>query len=267
MNRGARGKLYAYFSSMIRLVLCGTGNVARHLFDAFQTTAKVNVVQVAGRNQDALVYFGSHTDITGNFSRLKKADIYLLAVSDSAIESVARNIKDGLVVHCSGSTSIDRLPTTASRGVFYPLQTFSKEMQVNLENIPLCLEAENEADYQILEVLARTISGRAYRVNSEKRLGLHLAAVFVNNFTNHLFQVGQTICEQKGLSFDMLLPLIDETIRKINLISPFEAQTGPARRNDVHIQQLQLEELENKAYQAIYKTISESIQATYAEKL
>lgn len=252
---------------MTSLVICGTGNVARHLFDAFRTSAKVEVVQVAGRNEEALAYFRTYTDTSTDFGRLIKADVYLLAVSDSAIANVALQLKEGLIVHCSGSTSIDRLPAAGRRGVFYPLQTFSKDLKVNFENIPLCLEAENEVDYQVLEDLAHCISGKAYRVSSGQRLGLHLAAVFVNNFTNHLFHVGHTICEQKGLSFDMLLPLIDETIHKLKYMPPFEAQTGPARRNDIHTQQVQLEQLENKVYQDIYKTISESIQTTYAEKL
>ena len=252
---------------MTRLVICGTGNVARHFFDAFHSSEEVNVVQVAGRNRQALAYFDKHTDTTEDFSGLRKADVYLLAVSDSAIATVARQLKDGLVVHCAGSTSIDRLPEGGRRGVFYPLQTFSKELKVNFNNVPLCLEAENEADYRVLEDLAHSISGKTFRVRSEQRLDLHLAAVFVNNFSNHLFHVGQALCEQKGLPFEILLPLIEETIRKIRYMSPFEAQTGPARRNDIYTQQLQLEQIENKAYQAIYKSITHSIQKTYAEEL
>ncbi len=252
---------------MTRLVICGTGNVARQLFDAFQTSADVKVVQVAGRNREALAYFDKYTDTSDHFNNLRKADVYLLAVSDSAIATVAHHLKEGLVAHCSGSTSIDHLPESGRRGVFYPLQTFSQELKVDFENIPICLEAENEVDYKVLEDLALCISGKTYRVSSEQRLGLHLAAVFVNNFTNHLFHVGQTICEQKGLSFEILLPLIEETLRKINHMTPLEAQTGPARRNDIHTEQIQLEQIENKSYQAIYKTISNSIQETYAKEL
>lgn len=252
---------------MTRLVICGTGNVARHLFDAFQASEEIKVVQIAGRNENTLAYFGSHVNTTDNFRHLEEADIYLLAVSDDAIEAISRELKQGFLVHCSGSTSILRLPATVRRGVFYPLQTFSKELQVNFNNIPICLEAENENDYRLLQKLAGAISKKVCRVSSEQRLVLHLAAVFVNNFTNHLFHIGHMICEQKDLSFDLLLPLIEETVRKLKHMPPMDAQTGPARRQDMHTQQLQLEQLKDRTYQAIYKTISESIQATYAEKL
>jgi predicted short-subunit dehydrogenase-like oxidoreductase (DUF2520 family) len=252
---------------MIRVVLCGTGNVAHHLFKAFSASGQVDVVQVAGRDKNKLGFFGKHTHTTTDFSRLKKADVYILAVSDDIIESLSLQVGKGLMVHTSGSTSIDKLPKTTRRGVFYPLQTFSTEMDVDFDEIPVCLEAEQEEDYVLLEKLARTISSRTLRLDSPKRFLLHTAAVFVNNFSNHLWYIGQELCEQQGLPADLLKPLIKETTRKLDYITPFEAQTGPARRRDNSTIQKQIKALDNTTKSAIYKEITKSIQETYAKEL
>ena len=118
-----------------------------------------------------------------------------------------------------------------------------------------------------MEKLASSISNNVSRVNSHQRLQLHMAAVFVNNFSNHLFYIGQELCEEKGMSFEILHPLIRETVRKIVNLDPYEAQTGPARRGDTSTMQKQLENLKSKTHRDIYKLISESIHSTYAEKL
>ncbi len=254
---------------MTEIVLIGTGNVARHLFEAFTASGKVAIVQVAGRNEKALEYFKDRAHTTTDFSALKEVAIYVLAVSDDAIGPLAHklNLKTGLLAHTSGTTPLNALPDTAGRGVFYPLQTFSSVLEVNFKEVPIGIEAENESDIGLLEELASTISNYVQPISSENRRHLHTAAVFVNNFSNHLFHIGQQLCEEKGLSFELLKPLIRETIRKIDHMSPFEAQTGPARRGDSQTLQSQMGNLKNESYQSIYQTISKSIQQTYAEQL
>ena len=252
---------------MIRVVLCGTGNVAHHLFSAFRASGQVDVVQVAGRDKSKLGFFGKHTQTTTDFGHLEKAEVYILAVSDDTIESLSRQIGQGLMVHTSGSTSIHKIPKSIRRGVFYPLQTFSTAIEVDFDEIPVCLEAEHEEDYHLLERLANSISNRTVRLDSPKRFILHTAAVFVNNFSNHLWYLGQELCEEKGLPSDLLKPLILETARKLEYLTPFEAQTGPARRKDVSTIQKQLDALDNVSQKAIYKEITKSIQETYAKEL
>ena len=258
-----------YFSDVIKVVILGTGNVAKHFFDAFLKSEGVKVVQVAGRNSDALDYFNKLAATSIGFENLAKADIYLIALSDDAILKTAEALagEDRFLVHTSGSTALNRMPEIGKRGVFYPLQTFSRDTAVQFHEIPICLEAEHEADYQLMEKLASSISDNVSRVNSHQRLQLHMAAVFVNNFSNHLFYIGQELCEEKGMSFGILHPLIRETVRKIENLDPYKAQTGPARRGDTSTMQKQLENLKSKTHRDIYKLISESIHSIYAEKL
>ena len=254
---------------MIRVVICGTGNVAGHLFDAFIQSDDVDIVQVAGRNPEALQRFATHAATTTELSSLAPADIYILAISDDAIEESAALLEgsEGLMVHTSGSIPMTILPQKSRRGVFYPLQTFSRDLKVDFSAIPVCVEAENEKDYSLLETLAGTISEKVVRISSQQRAVLHTAAVFVNNFTNHLYYIGQSICEERGVNFELLHALIGETARKIGQLEPLEAQTGPARRGDKSTMDLQLKMLETETQKDIYKTISKSIENTYGKKL
>jgi predicted short-subunit dehydrogenase-like oxidoreductase (DUF2520 family) len=165
----------------------------------------------------------------------KDADLYLMAVSDDSIEEIAKQFpfKKALLVHTSGSTSMQALePGSERTGVFYPLQTFSKDIDLDLSEVPICLESRNEMDMLMLEELAAAISSRSYRVPSDHRGILHVAAVFVCNFVNHMYTLGSDIMAYSGLPFSMLHPLINETARKALKNPPSEIQTGPARRND-----------------------------------
>jgi predicted short-subunit dehydrogenase-like oxidoreductase (DUF2520 family) len=200
---------------------------------------------------------------------MKAADMYILAVKDNAIQAVSKElvIQDGLLVHTSGSIAMEALPESVRRGVFYPLQTISGVPPKNLENIPFCIEAENEEDYTLLEDLAKCITNSVQRISSEKRRQLHLAAVFANNFTNHMYFLASDICNEHELPFELLKPLIRETYEKIMLQDPLDAQTGPARRNDLKTLQEHVLLLKKSRYKNVYTTISESIQKTYGKKL
>jgi predicted short-subunit dehydrogenase-like oxidoreductase (DUF2520 family) len=146
------------------------------------------------------------------------------------------------------------------KGVFYPLQSFTKSRAVSFSEIPICIEANNENDYLILKNLAELLSKKVYKINSAQRKSLHISAVFVNNFVNHLYKIGNDICNENEVDFDILKPLILETANKIMTISPHDAQTGPAKRNDSTVINSQLDFLSNHNQKEIYKILTHSIQ-------
>ncbi len=254
---------------MINVVILGTGNVAKHLFDAFMAQKGVNVVQVYGRNEKALSVFGQGTPTTSDISEIANADIYLLAISDDAIAKVSTllDLQQGLVVHTSGSIPMKALPKKYSRGVFYPLQSFTYGRKVDFKEIPICIEAETEADYELLGRLASSLSDQVVIMNSKQRKALHLAAVMANNFSNHMYHLAHEFCDQNGVSFKLLHPLIKETANKIQDVTPYDAQTGPARRNDKGTLKKQRSRLKSKNQKRLYKLLSKSIAKTYGKEL
>jgi predicted short-subunit dehydrogenase-like oxidoreductase (DUF2520 family) len=257
------GKLYPfyYFYDMISVIILGTGNVAQHLITAFHESDTIKIIQVFSRNSKTTLQNLNSSNITSQFSELKEADVYIISVTDNAIQEVAKQIpyENKLVVHTSGSISISELDSKNRKGIFYPLQTFSKKKEVDFNEIPICIEAENHLDIELLEKIAKSISKKVYYITSEQRKALHVAAVFVCNFTNHLYQIGNKICEQNKVPFEVLLPLITETASKIITLSPEEAQTGPAKRNDTQTINTHLNFLTNETQKEIYKILTKSI--------
>ena len=254
---------------MIKVALMGTGNVARHLFDAFMAHGLIEVVQVLGRKRESLGYFKKRAKTTVGDRFSEKADIYLLAVSDDAITKAARALGkvDGLLAHTSGSVSILALPGRGRKGVFYPVMTFTKDRPLDFTKIPICIEAKNEMDMIRLEQLANCLSDHVVTMDSNQRKGLHLAAVFANNFVNHLYHMGQQICEERHLPFEILLPLIRETAHKLERLAPIDAQTGPARRGDASTIARHLVMLKDPDQKEIYLKLTDSIKKTYGQKL
>ncbi|MDC9722518.1 MAG: DUF2520 domain-containing protein [Urechidicola sp.] len=249
---------------MIRVSILGSGNVATHLINAFLKADAVELVQVYSRTIGAIEHLKNDVQITDTTQNLIPVDVTIIAISDDTIAEFSNqlNIK-GVVAHTSGSVSITDLNDSLSKGVFYPLQTFSKDKGVDFSEIPICLEAENNETLNILKKIASAISDKVYEVNSIQREKLHLAAVFVNNFTNHLYQIGNSICDEHKIPFEILHPLIKETACKIKEISPKDAQTGPAKRKDFktidkHLNQLS--EQEKKIYTILTNSISKTYQ-------
>jgi len=253
---------------MLKVIILGGGNVAFHLTNKLLQTGNIQVVQIYNRSLESINCFSSKTKITNNINNLLDADIYIISISDDFIESISENIpfKNKLVVHTSGSVSIKEISNRNRKGVFYPLQTFSKERKVDFSNIPLCIEAENNEDLNTLKKLAIEVNNNCFEVNSNQRKNLHIAAVFVNNFVNHLYHIGHSLCEENNVSFDVLKPLILETASKINTLKPNEAQTGPARRNDKNTIEKHVTLLPENL-QEIYTLLTKSIQDTYGKKL
>lgn len=244
---------------MIKVILIGSGNVATHLFQAFSKASDVEVVQVFSRTWSN--DFPSNIQ-TSDFNQILEADIYIISVSDNAIADVSNQLQfeNRLVVHTSGSTDFDVLDAKNKRGVFYPLQTFTKNKVVDFTEIPICLETENASDYQILEKLANSISNSVNKIDGTQRKALHVSAVFVCNFVNHLYQIGNEICQENNIPFHILQPLIEETAQKIKSLSPKDAQTGPAMRNDSKTIEKHIDFLSNENQKEIYKILTKSIQ-------
>lgn len=253
---------------MLSVVILGTGNLAKHLFNAFTETDGAQVVQVIGRNRDHLEWFSKKTDVSNDFSSVAKADVYLIAVKDDAITEVSQALshKKGVVAHTSGAVSLNAI-AAERKGVFYPLQTFTEGKKLDFKSIPLCIEGSSPEAILVLQKLANCLSDNVQQIDSDQRKKLHLAAVFVNNFTNHLFGVGEEICLENQLSFDLLKPLIKETAEKVQSMSPKLAQTGPARRGDQKSMQEHLKLLKNKNQIALYTLCSEAIENAYEKEL
>lgn len=247
---------------MLKVVIIGSGNVAQHLIKAFQSSDKTVLADVYARNPEKLFNILDKRLITDNLNTLPEADVYILSVSDDAIAEVSAQLpfNDRLVVHTSGSTGIEVINNKNRRGVFYPLQTFSKNKEVDFKQIPVCLESDNVKDYELLEQLSSCISNLVYNINSLQRQALHVAAVFVNNFTNHLYEIGSEICLENNIPFAILKPLIKETADKIDTLTPLEAQTGPARRRDITTIQRHLDFIKDENQKAIYTLLTKSIQ-------
>ena len=254
---------------MVNVIFLGFGNVNKHLFNALIKSNEVIVKQIFNRNYIQFSSPFENINFTDAISKIENADIYIIGIPDDAISAFSESLpfRNKLVVHTSGGVAMDALSNKNRRGIFYPLQTFSKERKVDFKKIPICIEAENNDDLKLLQKLGGTISENVLEISSEKREKLHLAAVFVNNFTNYLYEIGSQILMQEDLSFDLLKPLILETASKIENLSPKDAQTGPAKRNDAKTIEKHLHLLENSEYRTFYELFTEALKTQYGKKL
>jgi predicted short-subunit dehydrogenase-like oxidoreductase (DUF2520 family) len=253
----------------MKVVIIGAGNVGSHLAKALHQ-ADVRILQVFNRNIEkaqSLALQVNAEPVCDYKALSDQADLYLLTVSDSAIEEVAERItqvlgRNILLAHTSGATPSSVFEGKTNRyGVFYPLQTFSKEQKVDFSNIPFCLDAVKKEDRVLLQKLAALLSKKVFIISDEQRAVLHVAAVFVNNFSNHLFHIGDNILKAHNMPFELLIPLIKETANKLDGLSPNEAQTGPAIRGDQTTIRRHLKLLKSyPEYQEIYRMLSEGIQ-------
>ncbi|GFZ76560.1 hypothetical protein GCM10011531_02250 [Aquaticitalea lipolytica] len=253
---------------MISVVLLGAGNVATHLYKAFIKSKDVSVSQWYNRNLEPIQTYKNEVEVVDDINKLKKADVYIIAVSDDAISNLSSQLpfENRLVVHTSGSVGIYELDKKNERGVFYPLQTFSKDAEVDFKQVPICIEVIKKTNLKTLKSLSEALGSESHKVNTEQRKALHLAAVFVNNFTNQLYRIAHEITESKGVEFNILKPLILETAKKVQDLSPYMAQTGPAKRNDKKTIRKHLKLLENQHHKDIYELLTTSIQKTHGRK-
>ncbi len=248
----------------MKVVCIGAGNVTTHLAKALFDAGYL-IGQVVSRTEEHARALAQAVNArwTTDFAQIEEADLYIYSVSDSALEeAICRNPQtEGLHVHTAGSMSLTLFSGLKERcGVLYPLQTFSKEKPVDFGEVPLFVEAPCPDDLNILKQLGADIGSKTFEASSSQRQQLHLAAVFACNFTNHLFAIADDLLKESGLPFDVLRPLIRETVEKTATLSPREAQTGPAIRRDSNVMEKHLLKLsDHPQWQEIYRLLSESI--------
>ncbi len=246
-----------------QITIIGTGKVATHLASSFLAN-KVHVSHIFGRNPILTEKICKKINAKAiySFADLPK-QLTIICVSDDAILEVVKKIEENIpIAYTSGSVQISSLPSRKDIGVFYPLQTFTKEREVNFFEVPIFIESNNEYFTQTLFDLAWKISRKVKYANSEERSKLHLAAVFVNNFTNHIIYLAQEYCKENNVDFQDLEPLLLETIEKLKSSPAIDNQTGPAKRGDLKTIDFQKKQLEGKTLE-IYTILTESIINTY----
>lgn len=251
-----------------QISIIGSGNVAWHLAKNFVELG-VSVSHIYGRTSKHVDALCAETGSihAQSISELPENQFVLICTPDNSIASICELIDDSCpVAYTSGSIEISSLPQRTNLGVFYPLQTFSKQIELDLNTVPFFIESTNEEFTQSLFILASKITDTVTLANSQERSELHLAAVFVNNFTNHIIHQAQVYAESKSIDFNHLLPLLKETIHKLDLDSAYNAQTGPARRGDDVILKKHSLRLEGRSKE-LYDLISESIKETYNDQL
>ncbi len=252
------------------VLVVGSGNVAYHLCKAFKEVA-INVI-IHGRNKKETLAISKELglDCIPDLNMIgERPDIIFLAVSDDAILEVVKKIipLNIPVVHTSGAVSTNVLGiSTVGYGVFYPLQTLTKGVEIDFTEIPICITANTELLQKELLQLAKRVSSNVQITTDEQRKALHISAVLLNNFSNHLIYKASTVLSKSDLSFNLVLPLLKETIRKLQYETPKNAQTGPARRGDVKTIDAHIKWLEENHFPELidlYKFMSNSIFKTY----
>ena len=277
----------------MKIVLIGAGNLATHLGKALHAAGH-DMLQVFSRTMQSAETLASLLDaepLTDIAQVRDDADVYIFSVKDSAlvqlVAQLCRHEADGLgedgavnalrkakkgehervFLHTAGSMPMSVFKGMAQHyGVLYPMQTFSKQREVDFSIIPCFVEANDEFAQKQIEGLAREISGRVYQLSSEDRKYLHLSAVFACNFANHCYAISQELLEEHGIPFDVMLPLINETAAKVHEMMPKDAQTGPAVRYDENVIGKQSKLLENHPhFKKVYDSMSKSIHGLNAE--
>ncbi len=248
------------------IVFIGAGNVATHL--ANELSKHLSIKGILSKNDVSAKLLAEklHTNFISNINEIPSCDLVLICTNDGSIAFIEDELPPHLnVAYTSGSIELNFNTKRKNYGVFYPLQTFSKDRKIDLSIVPFLIEATNVSFQESLFDLAQLISNSVSFVSSSERKHFHISAVFINNFTNHLAEIAQDYTLQNNLKWEFLLPLIKETSSKIIEIGPENAQTGPAKRNDQLIINEHLSMLEGFP-KDIYKLLSESITNTYSKQ-
>ena len=248
--------------SKMRVAFIGSGKVATELALIFRFKG-INITGISSRNEV------SGTDLAARLNcpfmadpNELKAELIIIATNDASVKALNSTLKtESFVVYTAGAVNLDEI-TDENWGVFYPLQTFTENRHLTVDEVPILMEANSEELRNLLKALCERIGFRYDYCNSQDRQKYHLAAVYVNNFVNHLFHKAQVQLKENQLNWNLLKPLIEETVAKLDDLSAFDAQTGPARRNDQSTI-LTHESLLNDEEVQLYKTLTNSIQKTY----
>lgn len=258
--------------SLRKVVFIGAGNVASHLASALERSGAGEVIQVYSRTVEsaselASVLHGAEP-VTDIASLRKDADVYIVSLKDDAIAAVLSQVSgnNALWLHTSGSVGMEVLSSVSPRyGVFYPLQTFSKDVAVDISNVPLFVESSDESVEKDIFNFAAPTFKRVYHADSNTRRMMHIAAVFGCNFVNYLWTLASDILSRENLPLDVLKPLLEETLKKAFVVGPENGQTGPAVRGDRKIINNHLSLLDGQEHE-IYNLLSESIMSRYNRK-
>lgn len=257
----------------IQLAIIGLGRVGMALYKALTQADCAQVIQVYNRTDrsNEIAQINPDTTYIHKLSELaNNLDLIIIAVKDDALQAVAEQlpINGALVVHISGTVSSTVLKKFQNFGVWYPLQTFSADESISLHNVPFCVYANTDASQQLLQKLTTELGGKYYAINDEARGHLHLAAVYVNNFTNHLLAIANEYTDAHHIDFEILKPLIEKTYLRATNQDPKSLQTGPAIRTDIHTMNKHLQLLRtHPQWQKIYTEISRSIMEMYSTKI
>jgi predicted short-subunit dehydrogenase-like oxidoreductase (DUF2520 family) len=249
--------------SIQTISIIGTGNVAFHLGSAFLDRG-IQIKSIFGRNSEKASQLADFlkSEVCSSLGSIE-GDLILICVSDDAINSVIEQLPSNLkIAYTSGSVDLQQFSQHNNIGVLYPLQTFSKDRNVEIFEVPFLIEANSVDFAQELFDLAWQISRKVSFASSPERKVYHLAAVWMNNFTNHLIYQSKEILDKRELNWEYLLPLLKETVNKLDSMNPHDAQTGPARRNDQTIIH-QHEEMMSGTQKEIYTLLTKSIIDTY----
>lgn len=257
----------------MKAVILGSGNVATHLVQAL--AKKIDIIQIFSHtlsNAQSLASKIGCQNATSNLSDIiTNADLYIISVKDDAIQSILERAPhvnaESIWLHTSGSKGIDVYAPNKFHnfGVLYPLQTFSKDVELEMSKVPFFIEGNDKATTQKIEEIAHLLSDKVYFADSEKRKRMHIAAVFACNFTNHLWLIADSILKGADIPFEVLMPLINATVDKIKQTTPYEAQTGPAVRCDMNVINNHLDLLSG-IHKKIYQLISKDIISTHNKK-
>jgi hypothetical protein len=252
---------------MNKISIVGSGNVAYHLCKVFSNLGFT--IELFGRNKAEIADFEFEFKLktVKELNHFDFESLVLICVNDSEIPNILNQLDANFsVAYTSGTVELHSLPKRENLGVFYPLQTISKNRKTNFFELPILIEGNNNYFAQTLFDLAWKVSRKVYFADSEKRKHLHLAAVFANNFSNHMLHISKTYLDQNDIDWEILKPLIKETFAKIeDGLTPFEAQTGPAVRNDIKTIETHVGMLENEN-KDIYKLLSQNMQKTHSKK-
>ena len=254
---------------MNNIVIIGSGHVAESLARAVAGCRGVHLVQLWARNEARAAEIAAQAGCAWACrpEELAAADLYLIAVSDRAVAEVAATLpipESAAVAHTAGSVPLEALPAKFTRrAVFYPLQTFTHGRRIDWSEVPIFIEASTPGLQAEIEAFARKLSRQVFHADSARRAQLHLAGVFANNFTNHMYTLGAQLLTRAGLDFEVLKPLIAETAAKaLDATKPAAGQTGPAVRGDLATQECHAAMLDDELLRTIYSAISQSIWET-----
>ena len=250
----------------MRIVLVGAGGLGTNLGLALHEAGH-DVLAVFSRTMEHARMLAERigSQPTDDICALpNEADLFIVSVKDAVLTDVVQQLMQGreeqYFAHTAGSMSLTLFQGMARHyGVFYPMQSFSKERRINFSEVPVFLEASDVQTLTLLKTLSATLTPHVYELSTDERRYLHLAAVFACNFANHCYALSAEILQQHGLPFNVMLPLIDETARKVHHLSPLEAQTGPAIRYDLNVINKQQQLLDDPAMKELYERLSKSI--------